>query len=108
MAEPALSLRMVKVPRWMTTGIDLDPYIGNALDSIGNTLHKRQGRGLGAKRNDVTLSSVLGARRIESSRNYPRTTGSSWTRNAEGRFRGQAPRAVKKYIVTPLEQEWAA
>lgn len=109
MAEPAITIRTVKAPRWIFgEGIDLQPKIDDTLTSVSTTLHQRQGKGLGAKRNEVVLSSSLGARRIESTRIYPRTKGTSWTANAEYRFQRVAPNAVRKYIVKPLEAEWTA
>lgn len=103
-----LTVKIVKIPAWMTKGIDLSSYTEDALDSISNEMHKRQGKGLGAQRNDIVLTRELGARHIESTRRFPRTRGTAWMAHNEGRFRGMAPRAVKKYIVTPLEAAWSA
>lgn len=108
MADEGITIRTVKTPAWMHKGIDLTPYTNAALDSISTTLKNRQGKGLGAKRNEIVLSTSLGARRIDSTVHHPRETGKSWIGNAEWRFNSVAPNAVRKYVVKPLEAEWAA
>lgn len=103
-----LTIKLVKVPAWMTKGIDLTPRLTDALESIGGEIEKRQGKGLGARRNFINRQSGFLEQRVFTSLHHPRTTGVAMQRNQEGRFRGMAPRAVKKYIVAPLEAEWAA
>jgi hypothetical protein len=108
MAEPLMTIKVAKVPRWMTAGIDLGPKITVALERIGSEIETRQGRGIGARRNVITREPLVDSQRILSTLHNPRTTGSSLQRHQEGRFRGMAPRVVKKYIVEPVEAEWAA
>jgi len=59
---------------------------------------ERGGRGLGARRNTIQthphaedLTSL-----VTSTRNYPRTTGSTWVKKNYGIARAMAPRVLKK------------
>jgi hypothetical protein len=100
-------VKLAKVPRWMMRGIDIRPYVDRTLESIGSEIERRQGRGLGARRNRINRrrSSQL-QQRILTSRVNPRNSGRSWTDKQGSRFRGMSPRAVKKYLLTPLKEAW--
>lgn len=108
MPDAALTIKLVKIPRWMTQGIDLTPKVTAALESIGSEIERRQGKGLGARRNTITRQTAFLQQRVFTSLHYPRTTGRAMQENQTGRFRGMAPRAINKYVVKPLEAEWAA
>ena len=108
MASP-FQIKVVKAPKWMFGGgIDLDPYVDTALGRIGQEIEKRKGRGLGARNNTLNRQrSSATLHRISTTTIWPRTTGRSWQRHQEGRFRGMAPRVVRKYIIEPLRREWS-
>ena len=103
-------VRVVKAPRWMFKGgIDLEPYIDDALERIGSEIERRQGRGMGARNNVINRQreSAL-TQRVMTTRRNPRNSGGSWLRKQGSRFRGMSPRVVRKYIVQPLAALWRA
>jgi len=106
-----ITTRIVRLPAWLKgSAIDVRPLVGDALDSISRTLKTRHdsARGLGVKRNIVTVREVAQTREISSTLNFPRTVGSAMQRKNESRFRGMAPAAIRKYILEPLQKKWAA
>lgn len=109
MAQKSFQLVVDRVPAWVGSGLDVKKLANDALESIGNELERRQGRGMGARRNTITRqrSPENLSQRVLSSRIYPRRSGRSWQLKGESRFRGMAPRAVKKYITDPLRTAWS-
>lgn len=125
MTKPAIDfgVRYARIPKWMTEGIKIEPYVDDALESITTEMERRQGRGIGARRNTIRTdrrsamqhsvrTSLRGGDPAESigrhPRFNPRVSGRSWRDKQTSRFRGMAPRVVKKYIIEPLRARWAA
>ncbi len=84
----------------------MQPEIDAALGKFADRVTGRTGKGLGAKRNSLTPHIEPLSAEIESTLNYPRTTGTSWTRKNEGAIRGMSGRVVKKAIAG-IEARWA-
>lgn len=90
----------------LDTDFLLQPELDSALESFERRL-LRQGKGLGAQRNEIAAERhTLGAT-ARSSLNYPRTTGSSWQRKNERAVTAMAPRVFGK-MVKRIEERWAA
>jgi hypothetical protein len=106
-----LQFKVVRVPGWMSRGIDIRPFVENALASITREQKARHDRakGLGVRNNVMNEQrSVALQRRLTSTRNSPRHSGRAWRDKQGSRFRGMAPRVIKKYILEPLRERWAA
>lgn len=108
---PSLQVKAVRVPAWMTKGIDLTPYINDAFESIARELVSRHqsAKGETARKNVMTASRTNALNRtLRTTRRSKRVSGGAWTRKQGSRFRGMAGRVVNKYIVKPLLAKWAA
>ena len=78
--------------------------LSEALEKIGERM-ERGGKGLGAKRNVVTLRRNALTLEAASTLRRPRTKGTAWTRKNVGIVRAMAPRvlnAVARRVVAEL------
>lgn len=67
---------------------------------------KRQGKGLGAKKNTLTSVTKPLTVTAHSTLNFPRTKGTAWGRKNESAIKGMAPRVIKK-VAANIEARWA-
>ena len=82
------------------------PEMEIARDTILGRIN-RQGKGLGAKRNQLTPTvQGLGAT-VETTLNFPRTKGTSWGKKNERVVAAMASNVMKK-AVQRIEARWAA
>ena len=90
--------------------LDLDflaqPELDAALNSFDKRLN-RQGKGVGAQRNQISVDRQPIGLTATSTLNYPRTTGSSWQRKNERILGAMAPRVFAK-MGRRIEERWAA
>lgn len=100
-----MTLKLVKVPRWIHEGIDLKPKLDDALETVGERM-ERQGRGLGAQRNVLRRERAFLEQRVFTSLHHPRRTGSALKSKDTSIFKGMSGRVVGK-IVKDVEAEWA-
>lgn len=116
--------RLARIPTWMARGADLGPLVDQTFDSITlemKTRHdKRKGKGVRANtmlrtRENPLLHGVRTTLRDRGDEGQstpghpdfnPRASGRAWKDQQIKRFRGMAPRAVKKYIIQPLAAKW--
>jgi hypothetical protein len=84
----------------------VQPEMEDARDTFLGRIN-RQGKGLGAQRNQLSATvQGLGAT-VESTLNYPRTKGTKWGQKNERVVAAMAPRVIKKAI-SRIEARWAA
>jgi len=113
-----ITLRIVKAPSWLLKGIDLKPFMERAIESLSSEIITRHNRSqkLGARMNPLTrdaqpllhtITSPLADAGVPIAVN-PRRTGAAMLKKSTGRFKGMAPRSVKKYIIEPLKALWAS
>lgn len=57
---------------------------------------RRQGKGLGARRNTISHERDGLELNVESTRNWPRTKGTSWQKKNIGIVKAMAPRVMRK------------
>jgi hypothetical protein len=83
----------------------VQPEMRDAQDTILKRV-KRQGKGLGARRNELAFDvRPLGAT-VSTSLIYPRTKGTSWGRKNVAAVRAMTPRVLKKAIKR-MQERWA-
>jgi len=81
-----------------------DAIVAEALEKIGART-ERGGRGLGSKRNTISLSRSALVLEVASTKRFPRTRGTSWQRKNVGIVRamaGRVLRSVAKRITAEL------
>src|SRR5690242_9219704 len=111
-------VKFARVPSWLHKGIDLHPYMDDAITRIREEIVARHdsSKGLGARVNKLrietqplmqTITTPLALPSTPIHEN-PRRTGAAFRAKNEGRFRGMAPSVVRKYIVEPLKALWAS
>lgn len=76
------------------------------LDTIHNRF-LRGGKGRGAKANTLSSERLVLSRRVTSTKNWPRTTGSSWRNFQIGVFKAMSPRVVRS-IIKKINARFAA
>lgn len=109
----AMSVREVKVKglNELEKKLDIEflvqPEIDDARDTIVDRVERRPGKGLGAKKNQLSADTrPLGAT-VTSTLNYPRTTGTAWGRKNEAIIKSMAGRVLSK-AVGRIEQRWTS
>lgn len=84
----------------------VQPEVEDARDTILARV-QRGGKGLGAKRNTLLATTrPLGAT-VQSTRNFPRTKGTSWGSTNEAIVRSMAPNVLRK-MVQRIGARWAS
>jgi hypothetical protein len=113
-----VGLKVAKAPSWALKGINVSPYLDTAITRTREEMVSRhdKSRGLGARVNRLsvgtqpllqTITTPL-ALPTQSIRENPRRTGSNFLKKNIGRFKGMAPRVLKKYVLEPVKALWAS
>lgn len=84
-----------------------DPAMNEVLDKVGKRM-QRKGKGLGSKRNTVTVETPGRlTRSVETTLISPRTVGSAWDKYNRRAAQAMAPR-VMRAAMRRIKKEWAA
>jgi len=90
--------------------LDMDFLVQPEMDAALESFEKRllrQGKGLGAQRNEIAAERRTMGATARSTLVYPRTKGTSWGRKNEAIMKSMAPRVFAK-MVRKIEERWAS